>query len=173
MSIATFHNVTSTYMRVLVSFHSVKLVVKPIVTLPIMDWSTLTRPCSNPSDWGSQLGFVVAAILKRTLTENRGRSKMSNNVADEQIQKIEYQVSVAWNHKYIYLTCWPTRMRHFLCILRHICRILLFEYVNMIGQNIHIQLMEYDRRGCKQGHWIGGAILYPVARQLFRLFREA
>ena len=62
--------------------------VSLIVTLPIMDWSTLTRPCSNPSDWGSQLGFVVAAILKRTLTENRGRSKMSNNVAINIFKKL-------------------------------------------------------------------------------------
>ena len=146
--------------RVLVSFRSVKSdcqsdchftdygLIYPDKALQQLQWLRV-------STW-----FLwQAAFLKRKLTENRGRSKMSNNVS--------------WNHRYIYLIYWPTWMRHFLCILRHRCHILLFEYVNMIGQNIHIQLMEYDRRGCKQGHWIGGAILYPVARQLFGLLRRA
>ena len=50
-------------------------------------------------------------------------------------------------------------MRPFLIILRHKCRILLFEYVNMIAQNIDIQLLEYDRRPLKIDPWIRGAIL--------------
>jgi len=39
----------------------------------------------------------------------------------------------------------------------------------MIAQNRHIQLLECDHRGRKQGHWIRGSILYPKARQLFGL----
>ena len=124
MSISTFHNVACTYTGCWFHF-SVKSdcqsdchfteygLIYPDKALQQLQWLRV-------STW-----FLwQAAFLKRKLTENRGRSKMSNNVS--------------WNHRYIYLIYWPTWMRHFLCILRQnerkihiLCSILLFEYVNM------------------------------------------
>jgi len=49
-------------------------------------------------------------------------------------------------------------------VLRHMRHILLFEYVNMRGQKVHIQLLEYNRRPIKQARLIGGKVLYSTGR---------
>jgi len=89
-----------------------------------------------------------------------GRNSEKNiDQKPQQIKNVKKRGLNPWNHRYIYLTYWPARMRHFLIILRHKCRILLFEYVNMIAQNIHIQLLEYELRPPKIDQWIGVSIL--------------
>ena len=161
MSNATFHNVTSTYGRVLVSsFGLIKLSV----------WLSLYRIWID-LPWQGLAATPVTEGLNLVLWWPQfWKEYWPKTVADQKCQKTWAK---PWNQKYIYLTYWPAPMRHFLTILRHKCRILLFEYMNMIAQNIHIQLLEYDRRGCKQGHWIWGSVLHPTARRVFRLSRGA
>jgi len=49
-------------------------------------------------------------------------------------------------------------------VLRHMRHILLFEYVNMRGQKVHIQVLEYNRRPPKEARLIGGRVPYSTGR---------